>query len=159
MPDVVSAASNFAITLSATISVAKFDARCRGWAITDHAADNLPLPEQVNGASNLERHHLHLHGKDAPVGLVPGAYPIEGEEDDYRMPCGWTYRVHVYSLSAEASRISFNRQAKAEIKAAVRSAVCAASPKIFHRSDDTGLIVSPRPRRPRRVQADLVSCN
>lgn len=77
---------------SHTVNINALDSRCRYWAKVLRAGTPLPLPAEVNGASDVPGPYA-VRGIDE---LLPGDALLEGEANHHkRTDRGWTYWLRV----------------------------------------------------------------
>lgn len=106
--------------LSATYVCAPSDHRCRYWAKVVRAGTELPLPEHVDGASDVPGPYVR-RGDD--VELFEGDWLLEGEEVSHRKQRGWTYHLRALGRHADTDELgvyswTFGVDSKPAIRAA-----------------------------------------
>ena len=83
---------------SVSIDVAPRDKRCRYWAKKVEAGVDLPLPKDVDGASDIPGKYLQQGDEE----LAPGDVFFEGESNHHRRTDrGWTYWIHYVDLQGK----------------------------------------------------------
>jgi len=74
---------------SFSVSISPVDGRCRYWAKLVRANEHLPMPETVQGASDICGSYLQLGDEK----IMPGDVLFEGEAMHHRRSRGWLYTV------------------------------------------------------------------
>ena len=77
------------VCVSASVAIGPIDDRCRYWAKIVRAEEELPLPSNVSGASDIRSAYV----KNGDEELFPGDILIEGEEVNHRKNRGWSYWI------------------------------------------------------------------
>jgi hypothetical protein len=107
---------------SCSISLAKWDAKCRGWAMIVREGEPLPEPSEVTGASSLKQKYLRQSGSEELFGTDA---LLQGEENHHRKSRGWTYRLFVRNPETnEDVGLVPDEHAKSRIKAALADGRC-----------------------------------
>ena len=75
--------------VSASFIIKPLDSRCKYWAKKILADAMLPIPSEVDGASDIPTRYLRLGDEE----LVPGDFLFEGEAIHHRHQRGWSYCV------------------------------------------------------------------
>ena len=98
--------------ISHSVSIKPSDSRCRYWANIFRLGDSIPLPVNVQGASDLVLNFL----KQGDDELFSGDFLIEGEEMHHRKYRGWCYRLTFINSDGELISIRPSLDHKQQLK-------------------------------------------
>lgn len=90
------------------------DSRCKYWAKTIRFDEALPLPSNIEGASDLPGAYL----KQGEEELMPGDFLIEGEANHHRRTDrGWSYTLSYMNAEGDLETVTPTAEHKATMKA------------------------------------------
>lgn len=97
---------------SISIKIRPIDSRCRHWAKIIRNGTALPMPCDVEGASNVPG----PFAKNGDEELFDGDFLIEGEEMHHRKARGWVYRL-TFMHQGKRAVVQYFAERKAAMKA------------------------------------------
>lgn len=98
--------------LSVSVEIRPVDSRCRHWAKVVRAGQELPIPADVDGASDIPGGYARNGDEE----LFEGDVLIEGEENHHRKARGWTYYITYMNKNGDARRVKPSSEIKSYLK-------------------------------------------
>lgn len=114
------------------------DSRCQGWCKVVRAADPLPMPADVDGASSLPYAYVPRR-KGEGVEAFPGDYVLLGEANHHRRARGWSYRLFTID-DGKVIEIDHGRDFKERLRAALRDGLDAPAELLLGTGDIAAMI-------------------